>query len=243
MESSEIIVDLEYKGLTLIAPVGCSFTADAVLLASFSRLKKNDRAIDLGSGTGVIAMLAGARTGAMFTLVEIQSHMAELSKRSLEMHSLPYDVHNVDWANATSILGHESFDAALMNPPYFTNASSMTDHEARKAARFHCNSTIEGAIHSAASLLKFGGKLFFCYPTSSLFEAFCALEKNNMAPKRMRLVCSKENKPPYLALIEAKKGGKPGIVMENMLNLRDANGNETDEVRRIYHMEENQNGK
>ena len=47
--------DLQFQGLRLVQDTELPrFTADSVLLANFLRLRPNDRAIDLGSGTGVL---------------------------------------------------------------------------------------------------------------------------------------------------------------------------------------------
>ena len=56
--------DLQFQGLRLVQDTELPrFTADSVLLANFLRLRPNDRAIDLGSGTGVLSLLGAAKTG------------------------------------------------------------------------------------------------------------------------------------------------------------------------------------
>ena len=46
-------------------------------------------------------------------------------------------------------------------------------------------------------------------------EAFAALHGRGMEPKRIRLVRGRG--APYLALIEAKKGAKPGLIWEETI--------------------------
>ena len=67
-----VVDDLQYKGLTLLRDTErFSYGHDAVLLANFVRAKAGGRMIDLGTGTGVIAILAHAKTGASVLAVDI----------------------------------------------------------------------------------------------------------------------------------------------------------------------------
>ena len=64
------------------------------------------------------------------------------------------------------------------------------------------------------------------------------LKEAKFEPKRMRTVASVEGKPPYLTLIEAKRGAKPGIIWESELAVCKKDGSYTDEVNKIYHREQ-----
>ena len=58
------------------------FGMDAVLLSGFARVKRGERAIDLGTGTGIIPILLEAKTGgAHFTGLEIQPESAGMARR------------------------------------------------------------------------------------------------------------------------------------------------------------------
>ena len=85
--------DLQFQGLRLVQDTELPrFTADSVLLANFLRLRPNDRAIDLGSGTGVLSLLGAAKTGAAFTGVELREELTALSKESAALNGqeIPY---------------------------------------------------------------------------------------------------------------------------------------------------------
>ena len=53
-------------------------------------------------------------------------------------------------------------------------------------------------------------------------------------PKRVRFVVARENTAPKLVLAEGLKGGRPGLHLQPMLITHDAQGNFTQEMRRIY---------
>ncbi|MBQ8004149.1 MAG: SAM-dependent methyltransferase, partial [Oscillospiraceae bacterium] len=69
---------------------------------------------------------------------------------------------------------------------------------------------------------------------SRIADLFRALEKNNLAPKRMRLVQDTIVAEPSLVLIEARKGGRSGIKNMPTLILKNPDGSETEETKRIY---------
>lgn len=77
LNENERIDDLQCKGLKIIQKkAGFCFGLDAVLLANFADIKKGDTVIDLGTGTGIIAILIAGKTEAKSIIgLEIQEEM------------------------------------------------------------------------------------------------------------------------------------------------------------------------
>ena len=71
---------------------GFMFGIDAVLLAHFalSQIKKNDRVIDLCTGTGVVPLLQekAVSSTVTFTGLELQQKYAGLAQKSVELNGL-----------------------------------------------------------------------------------------------------------------------------------------------------------
>ena len=65
-------------------------------------------------------------------------------------------------------------------------------------------------------------------------ELFACLKGCGMEPKRLRLVQNTAQAAPKLLLLEAKKGGRPGLAVLPPLLLRDPDGGESAELSRIY---------
>jgi len=59
------------------------FSVDSVLLAHYPVIKPKDRIIDLGTGTGVISLLASALGGQDITAIEVNPVMADLARRNV----------------------------------------------------------------------------------------------------------------------------------------------------------------
>lgn len=242
LKEGERIEDLQYRGLKIIQnETGFRFGTDSVLLAGFANVGRREKVLDMGAGTGVIAILLEGRTGASLTALEIQKEQCDMARRSAEMNGQGIEVAEADMRTAHLRFGTGSFDAAVCNPPYYPTdsggISKKGENGFRGAATHETNCTLGEVAESAARLLKYGGKFFICCPSARLAEALCELSKNGLEPKRLRLAASSAEKAPYLALIEAKKGAAPGLIIEKQLNVMNPDGSYTEEANRIYHRE------
>ena len=228
-----IMDDLGYKGLKIFRKTGgYAYGTDAVLLASFVRAKPSERAVDLCAGSGIIAVLVNGRTGAHVTAVEIDPELSELTRRTAaENAQQNVEAVSCDIADAPALLGCGRFDLCVSNPPYYA------DGESGDIATHQIACDIFAISRAAAALLRNGGRFFICYPAGKLAEAVYAIKSNGLEPKRLRLVKSTPAKEPYLLLMEAKKGGGTGLIIEDELVLRDCEGKDTKELKRIYHIE------
>ena len=210
----ERLDDLQHNGLMLYQDTDYErFNADALWLCAFLRASKSDRVVELGSGSGVICVLGADNTGASFTGVERQTRLVELAQKSAAYNRQDIRFVCADVADAPALLGHGAFTVAVMNPPYF-RSGERSEHEERSLARHDAGDTLAVFLASAFALLKNGGKLFLIYPADALAELMHALEHARFAPKRMKLVYTKASEPALRVLIEAKKDGKPGLVIE-----------------------------
>ena len=67
-------------------------------------------------------------------------------------------------------------------------------------------------------------------------DVFAAMRAHGLEPKRLRLVQHRAASAPSLALIEARRGGKPGLTVCAPLLLTGPDGGDSEEVREIYHV-------
>jgi len=111
---------------------GMKIGTDGVLLGAWAPLVENPtRILDIGTGTGVIAIMLAQRTASAQVIgVEIDEKAAKQAKENME-HS-PYkdclDVHLgpiQDFARDTS----DKFDLIVSNPPFFSGGTFSKDQE------------------------------------------------------------------------------------------------------------------
>jgi tRNA1Val (adenine37-N6)-methyltransferase len=239
---NERIDDLQIKGLKIIQnkDLYC-FTADAVLLANFCKIKKNDIVVDLCSGSGVISILIAGKSNAKKVYgIELQKVMADMSKRSLDLNNLndKVEILNIDLKDSVKSLGNESVNVVVCNPPY-NKVESATQNlsENESISRHEVKTNLQEIINASSSLLKYGGKFFMVHQSTRLVEIFSTCQKYNLEPKVVRLIQSKSYTEPYLTLIECVKGGKSGVKFLSNLIMNNEDGTYTDEVREIYRKE------
>jgi len=218
--------DLQHNGLVLFQDTAYAcFNADALLLLGFLRLAKRDNAIELGSGTGVICVLGADNTGASFTGVEIQPRLVALSQKSAEANRQEIRFLCADVQDAPKLLGRGVFTAAIMNPPYFANGDK-NGNASYAISRHEADSALTIFLSAAFQLLNNGGKLFMIYPADALNDLFAALREHRLEPKRIRFVYSKPESKAIRVLVEAKKLGKAGLIVEPPARTQ---ANDTDE--------------
>lgn len=235
LKEGERIDDLEFKGLRLIQDRRhFCFGTDSVLLADSVRAKPSERIIDIGSGTGFLATMIHAETGASTVGIELQTELYDMSVRSRALNGLDgVEFYNMDLRDAPERFGDGSFDAAVCNPPYFSGGISNSAATFTQS-RHECTCDISDVARCCKRLVRYGGRLYTVYPTKGLFRLADALTGNGFKILRCRLVSSFENKPPYIALVEAKRGVGFSDTEWSCMTLYKPDGTYTDEARRIY---------
>ena len=225
-------------GLQLDIPEGCfPLSTDSMTLSDFVKLPKNAKVLDLGSGCGSLGLLLTAKDpSCQVTGIEIteQAHRAALSnieKNHLEdrMESLCRDLRQVP-----SFLSPGSYSAVLSNPPYFTAGPAS---QKLKDARREDLCSVKDLFSAAAWALKFGGDFFLVHRPERLGELIGTGSRLGFECKRLRLLRHRQDGPVTLIFLQLRKGGKPGLILEET-SLFDSLGNQTEDYIRIYHMEE-----
>ena len=214
------------------------FGIDAVLLSGFAKVKPGERALDLGTGTGIIPILLEAKTkGEHFVGLEIQEESADMARRSVAFNHLEESISIItgDIKEAATIFGAASFDVVTCNPPYMTGNHGLVNPDLPKAIdRHELLCTLEDVIRETSKVLKPGGRFYLVHRPFRLAEIFTTLVKYRLEPKRMRLVHPYIDKEPNMVLIEAMLGAKSRITVEKPLIVYQEPGVYTDEIYEIY---------
>ena len=158
LKENERIDDLERNGYQIIQRTdGFCFGMDAVLLSGFAAVKRGEKALDLGTGTGIIPILLEAKTeGEHFSALEIQEEVADMARRSVALNGLEQKITivNGDIKEASQIFGPASFDVVTSNPPYMNHSGGLKNPHLPKAiARHEVLCTLEDVVREAAKVL------------------------------------------------------------------------------------------
>ena len=239
LKPSERLDDLQIRGYRIIqSPGRFCFGMDAVLLSAFAKVKKGERALDLGTGTGILPILLEAKNGGeSYTGLEIQEESADMARRSVLYNHLEDRVRIVtgDIREAAALFGAASFHVITVNPPYMIGAHGLkNDNEAKYIARHEVLCTLEDVLRESEWILPDKGRFYMVHRPFRLAEILSGMSRHRMEPKRMRLVHPYIDKEPNMVLLEGVKGANPRMTVEPPLVVYNKDGTYTDELLELY---------
>jgi tRNA1Val (adenine37-N6)-methyltransferase len=142
---------------------------DAVLLGAWVRCENETRILDIGTGSGILAIMMAQRNSTIaIDAVELNAEAALLAAQNARLSP---------WANRITILetsiqkfasvNHNKYSLIICNPPFFSN-SLKANGEARNMAR-HNDSLPTGELLAAIpGLLSENGRAAFIFPANDL---------------------------------------------------------------------------
>jgi len=186
----------------------------------------------------VLPLLLCARAqDTTFDAFEIQPDVADMAQRSVRLNGLEgrIRIHHADCRDAAAIIGHERCHLVVSNPPYTKGGAGLVSPEQTRAlSRSDSDCPLPEWIAACGRLLKNGGRLCCVFPAPRFLELCDAMRAARIEPKRVRFVVARESSSPKLVLVEGLKGARSGLHLLPMLITHDAQGNFTQEMRRIY---------
>ncbi len=168
LSDDELTRDAILRGrLMLWQPrAGYRFSVDALLLADFAASQQFERAYDLCTGCGVVALaLAVGRATGEVVGVELQPRLAAVArKNAVENHVVErvriveLDLRDLDASRAQ--LPGASAELVTCNPPFRPEGQGSTNPDDEEAiARHELRLRIDEVVATAARLLRPGGRL------------------------------------------------------------------------------------
>ncbi len=227
LKNNEKIEDLGDKGLKIIqARDSYRFSVDSILLLNFIRVKKYEKIIDLGTGSGIIPLLLfGKRKGLSIYGIEIQKDLANMARRSVELNKLQNYITIIqeDFRNLKNIFKNQQFDVVVSNPPYISlGQGKINPSSSRAIARHEIKGDLEDIISVSNYLLKNKGRIYLIYRSTKLIKLVIALKKYGIEPKVIKFIHPQPGENANLVLLEGIKGGKKELKIQDpiFLNLR-----------------------
>lgn len=179
--------------------------ADSLALGRFCTLKKGDAVLDLGCGAGLLLLLCKEREpSATLQGVEIGPRAAGLARENLAENGLAGEILTAD-LRACEL---PQADLVVSNPPWYVQDSGREGGPGRVE---RC--TLPELCAAAGRALSHRGRFALVHDPKRLVELLTALRREGLEPKRLQFCRHSPEKEPYAVLLEAVKGGRPGLAV------------------------------
>lgn len=173
---------------------------DGVLLGAWAHVEGCRNILDVGTGTGLIALMTAERNAeARITAVDIDSRAAMEAERNASRTAW-HDRITVLCADVRSYSPEGRFDHIISNPPYF-NDSLRSPDVARSTARHTDTLGYEELVATAERMLVAGGRLSVVLPADGA-ALFRRVAFGRLWLSRQTDVVTREGEEPKRTLME-----------------------------------------
>lgn len=198
---------------------------DAVLLGSYVKAHKATTILDIGTGTGVIALMLAQKCEAYVQAIDIDENAFQQSNENFKISpwfNRLFSKHQSlqDFSNSY----RNKFDLIVTNPPYFHHASKPLI-ESRLNARHNDLLTFDELIEGVIKLLKPDGKFYLILPCKEGLEFLDKAQRKEFFCKHILRVKTKAAKNEKRVIMEFGFGF--GLMTEDEIIIQDEDGNFT----------------
>jgi tRNA1Val (adenine37-N6)-methyltransferase len=199
--NSFVFKEFEVKQSNCAMKVG----TDAVLLGAWGSLPEHGQTLDIGTGTGIIAMMAAQRSSTFIDAIEIdeEAYREALENCKNSKWGERINVHHISFQKfVPQALGlSKKYDVILSNPPYFSNCVQAAS-ESRTMARHTCNLSFEELVDGIASLLMKDGSFATILPLKEAEDLSAIARRLGLYPNRIMRVKTTFTKPEKRILLQ-----------------------------------------
>ena len=219
LKDDEIIEKLDKRLQIIQKNDGYKYGEDTILLFKLfqeSLNKKNIKLLDIGTGNGILPILLSDNEFLSELIgIDIQRENIERAIKALELNKIRKNI-IFECMDIKEYKNSNYFDVIISNPPYMEdNGKKINENEHKAISRHEIKLTLSEFISNAKRLLKPIGYLYFIHRTHRLVEIVKSLDKNNFSIKKIIFIYSTKNNKSSILFIEAIKGKKVKLEVEN----------------------------
>lgn len=189
---------------------------DGILIGAWVNISKKIKALDIGSGTGIISIMLCQRN------LNLELDSIELSPSAIMDAKI--NIENCDWKKRIKLFHQDlkdfypdsNYDLIVSNPPYFKKSLQPSNSE-RSKARHQNDLKLEDILKFSKQNLTKDGSLNIILPFEQKKEAKEFAKKYGLNSIRECAVYPKPDKAPHRILIEFSKNENKQIIKESLV--------------------------
>ena len=180
---------------------------DGVLLGAWTDVSHSCHLLDIGTGTGLIALMLAQRCPqSTITAIDIDAEAVEQAIENVQ--SSPWaDRVEVSLQDICTFTSNQFFDTIVSNPPYFIDSLKCPDNQ-RNTARHTDTLDAERLLESVARLLSNDGCFSIILPAEQTDLLIQTAYNQGLYPSRKTAVITRPGLPPKRVLMEFQKNKK-----------------------------------
>ena len=177
---------------------------DGVLLGAWTDVSHSCRILDIGTGTGLIALMLAQRCPqASITAIDIDAEAVEQAHENI-LSSPWKDRVEVLLQDICTFPSDQKFDTIVSNPPYFID-SLKCPNDQRNTARHTDTLDAERLLESVARLLTDDGRFSIILPSEQTDLLIQTAYAQGLYPSRQTAVITRPGLSPKRILMEFQK--------------------------------------
>lgn len=190
---------------------------DGILLGAWAALNEGELVLDIGSGSGLIALMLAQRfSSAQIDAIEIDE--AAASQCNVNVCASGFANIAVYKGDIKTYINTKAYDVVVSNPPYFEN-SLTCPNDARTMARHTDSLSYADLLDAFVRLSTPTGRCYLVLPYSSLARIEHQTNELNLTIYKRLLVKSKSTKAFNRVLLAISKESRDCTVNELVIHL------------------------
>lgn len=175
---------------------------DAVLLGAWTNTFNCKSILDVGTGTGIIALMLAQRSQAQIDAIDIDTNacLQAIENITASPFSKQIEVISSDFASFAAT-NRKRYDLIVSNPPYFVDSLKCPDNK-RTLARHTDTLPLADLIRESRKLLSPTGHIALILPYERLNELNRIIKDNDLSISRETDVIPCPDTPPKRLLVE-----------------------------------------
>jgi tRNA1Val (adenine37-N6)-methyltransferase len=200
---------------------------DGVLLGSWVDPGFSKHILDIGTGTGLIALMLAQKSNAEIDAVEIEENAFEQAKENFEMSPWRNRIRAYHLSfQEFSLKTKTRYDLIVSNPPYFHHASKPCI-EARLNARHNDQLSFDQLIAGVKRILAEDGKFCVILPSKEGLEFMDLSQRNSLFCHEMIRVKTKADKCEKRLMMKFRS--QIGLMHDHEIIIQEEDSRFTDE--------------